>query len=143
MDKIYKLVEQSISEMESMGLNFKTYYNDYSITGIFFINGKPILTLSVDEFICEFSISPKEEVDIIPFLIGVLQGYDLTQYLNMLGSALFFRAQESILDKYDESSEDPDMEPLFDTLKDARSVDFKEISRWNNGDIDRIYYSVN
>lgn len=131
--------------MESMGLSFehRIYQHDESsFTGMFFINGKSFLVLSVDKSICEFFIFPKE-VDIVPFLIGVLQGYDLTQYLNMLGSALFFRAQESILDKYDESPEYSDMEPLFDTLRDARSVEFQEISRWNNGDIHRIIYSVN
>lgn len=143
MDKIYKLVEQSVSELESMGLEFKPYvtYEGYdpSFVSLFYAGENLVLILSVDMIRTEFFVLPKG--DIILFLIDVLQETDLTQYLNMLGSYLFYDAKQSILDKYD-SDDDPDMKPLIDVLKDSTDLEFERISRWNNGDIYRIHYLV-
>ena len=143
MDKIYKLVEQSVSELESMGLEFKPYvtYESYdpSFASLFYAGENLVLILSVDMIRTEFFVLPKG--DIILFLIDVLQETDLTQYLNMLGSSLFYDVKQSILDKYD-SDDDPDMKPLIDVLKDSTDLEFERISRWNNGDIYRIHYLV-
>jgi hypothetical protein len=143
MDKIYKLVEQSVSELESMGLEFKPYvtYESYdpSFAALFHAGENLVLILSVDMIRTEFFVLPKG--DIILFLIDVLQETDLTQYLNMLGSSLFYDVKQSILDKYDQD-DDPDMKPLIDVLNDSTNLEFKGISRWNNGDIHRIHYSV-
>lgn len=143
MDKIYKLVEQSISELVSMGLEFKPYvtYESYdpSFAALFHAGENLVLILSVDMIRTEFFVLPKG--DIILFLIDVLQETDLTQYLNMLGSSLFYDVKQSILDKYD-SDDDPDMKPLIDVLKDSTDLEFERISRWNNGDIYRIHYLV-
>ena len=143
MDKIYKLVEQSISELVSMGLEFKPYvtYESYdpSFVSLFYAGENLVLILSVDMIRTEFFVLPKG--DIILFLIDVLQETDLTRYLNMLGSYLFYDAKQSILDKYD-SDDDPDMKPLIDVLNDSTNLEFQRISRWNNGDIYRIHYLV-
>jgi len=143
MDKIYKLVEQSISELVSMGLEFKPYvtYESYdpSFGALFHAGENLVLILSVDMIRTEFFVLPKGNT--ILFLIDVLQETDLTQYLNMLGSSLFYDAKQSILDKYDQD-DDPDMKPLIDVLNDSTNLEFKGISRWNNGDIHRIHYSV-
>ena len=102
MDKIYKLVEQSISELVSMGLEFKPYvtYESYdpSFGALFHAGENLVLILSVDMIRTEFFVLPKGN---ILFLIDVLQETDLTRYLNMLGSYLFYDAKQSILDKYD------------------------------------------
>jgi len=143
MDKLYKLVEQSVSELESMGLEFKPYvtYEGYdpSFASLFYAGENLVLILSVDMIRTEFFVLPKG--DIILFLIDVLQETDLTQYLNMLGSSLFYDVKQSILDKYD-SDDDPDMKPLIDVLNDSTNLEFQRISRWNNGDIYRIHYLV-
>jgi len=119
MDKLYKLVEQSISELVSMGLEFKPYvtYEGYdpSFVSLFYAGENLILVLTVD--------------------------IDLTRYLNMLGSSLFYDVKQSILDKYDQD-DDPDMKPLIDVLNDSTNLEFQRISRWNNGDIHRIHYLV-
>lgn len=142
MDKIYKLVEQSISELVSMGLEFKPYvtYESYdpSFVTLFHAGENLVLILSVDMIRTEFFVLPKGN---ILFMIDVLQETDLTKYLNMLGSSLFYDAKQSILDKYDQD-DDPDMKPLLDVLNDSTNLEFKGISRWNNGDIHRIHYSV-
>jgi hypothetical protein len=142
MDKLYKLVEQSVSELESLGLEFKPYvtYEGYdpSFVSLFYAGEDLTLVLVVDMFRTEFFVLPKGN---ILFLIDVLQETDLTRYLNILGSALFFDAKQSILDKYD-SDDDPDMKPLIDVLNDSTNLEFQRISRWNNGDIHRIHYLV-
>ena len=142
MDKLYKLVEQSVSELVSMGLEFKPYvtYEGYnpSFVSFFYAGEDLILVLTVDMFRTEFFVLPKGN---IPFLIEILQETDLTRYLNMLGSSLFYDVKQSILDKYDQD-DDPDMKPLIDVLNDSTNLEFKGISRWNNGDIYRIHYLV-
>lgn len=142
MDKIYKLVEQSVSELESMGLEFKPYvtYEGYdpSFVSLFYAGENLALVLVVGMLRTEFLVLPKGN---ILFLIDVLQETDLTRYLNMLGSYLFYDAKQSILDKYDQD-DDPDMKPLIDVLKDSTNLEFERISRWNNGDIHRIHYLV-
>ena len=142
MDKLYKLVEQSVSELESMGLKFKPYvtYEGYdpSFASLFYAGENLILVLTVDMIRTEFFVLPKGKIH---FLIEILQETDLTRYLNILGSALFFDAKQSILDKYD-SDDDPDMKPLIDVLIDSTNLEFQRISRWNNGDIYRIHYLV-
>ena len=142
MDKLYKLVEQSVSELESMGLEFKPYvtYEGYdpSFVSLFYAGENLALVLVVGMLRTEFLVLPKGN---ILFLIDVLQETDLTRYLNMLGSYLFYDAKQSILDKYDQD-DDPDMKPLIDVLKDSTNLEFERISRWNNGDIHRIHYLV-
>ncbi len=142
MDKLYKLVEQSISELVSMGLEFKPYvtYEGYdpSFVSLFYADENLILVLTVDMIRTEFFVLPKGN---IPFLIEILQETDLTRYLNMLGSSLFYDVKQSILDKYDQD-DDPDMKPLIDVLNDSTNLEFQRISRWNNGDIHRIHYLV-
>ena len=125
-----------------MGLEFKPYvtYEGYdpSFVSLFYAGEDLILVLTVDMIRTEFFVLPKGN---ILFLIDVLQGTDLTRYLNMLGSSLFYDVKQSILDKYDQD-DDPDMKPLIDVLNDSTNLEFQRISRWNNGDIHRIHYLV-
>ena len=82
MDKIYKLVEQSVSELESMGLEFKPYvtYEGYdpSFVSLFYAGENLVLILSVDMIRTEFFVLPKG--DIILFLIDVLQETGFRSY---------------------------------------------------------------
>lgn len=149
MNKIDLLVKESLEEFELLGLNNLKVTNsvshDYE-SGVYGINttcylGKELfLHLFIDKDYMIFTVFFEKNTS---FLIEVLQGQDLDEYLNRLGTALFLRVKSIILKRSKRSKNLQKAEDLMELLKSKSEVENYKVDKMSIFHEITVEYVVN